>query len=99
MKLFRGWFSNKKPLEDMKKDEPSITEESNYYDNQSNNITNSQFVGPHLEIVQSPDYADLPLYDPTQDLIDYKYPTLALLSHYESNSEEVALELEANKNR
>src|SRR5205085_11102441 len=46
------------------------------------------------------DYSDLPPYEPTLDLRDYKYPTVDLLEQH--GSEKIvqdAAELEANKNQ
>ena len=57
---------------------------------------------PTEEVVdeQQKDYSDLPPYEPTLDLRDYKYPTIDLLeTHGSEKIVQDAAELEANKNQ
>jgi DNA segregation ATPase FtsK/SpoIIIE, S-DNA-T family len=55
---------------------------------------------PEEEEGREKDYSDLPPYEPTLDLRDYKYPTLELLeTHGSEKIVQDAAELEANKNQ
>ena len=55
---------------------------------------------PEEEEERQKDYSDLPPYEPTLDLRDYKYPTLELLeTHGSEKIVQDPAELEANKNQ
>ena len=64
-------------------------------------VVNDKFVEPNDEDIETGFEGPLENYDPTLDLPHYKYPTLDLLTEYDSNRAATVTkeELEANKDR
>jgi S-DNA-T family DNA segregation ATPase FtsK/SpoIIIE len=111
MKWFKRWFSKEKQVDQSSDseieesiDDQIIEVKEQYTDAPSELVleTDIKTIMPeqHDEKQVQPEYSELPTYNPSVDLQDYKYPSLDLLETYiQDDGEQIALELEAKKNK
>jgi DNA segregation ATPase FtsK/SpoIIIE, S-DNA-T family len=95
-----GVFSVELPQEEVK-EEPKPRKRQSEQENNLELEIKSVEVMPEAETEErQKDYSDLPPYEPTLDLRDYKYPTIDLLeTHGSEKIVQDPAELEANKNQ